>query len=129
MMKTILSAIIVSIVSVCAIIITRPDPVQQVVTEIREVEATPKKMDIETTIRWQAVVYGIDPDMAVSLAQCESSLDPYAQNPTSSAKGLYQFTDTTWDYIKAEGHQFDAQENIHQFMIWWKIHPEWWVCE
>lgn len=132
MMKTILSATIVSIVSVTAIILTRPDPVQpvqQVITETREVEVVPKRMDIEEMIRWQAVIYGVDPDMAVMIAQCESGLDPYAQNPTSTAKGVYQFLDGTWEAIKAQGHQFDAEENIRQFMIWWPIHPDWWICE
>lgn len=132
MMKTILSATVVSIVAVCAIILTRPDPVQpvqQVVTEAREVEVIPKRMDVEEIIRWQAVVHGVDPDMAVMIARCESGLDAYASNPNSTAKGVYQFLDGTWEAINAQGHQFDAEENIRQFMIWWPVHPEWWVCE
>lgn len=73
--------------------------------------------------------YGVSEDVALAIAQCESRLDPYAMNPVSSAKGVYQFTDGTWDYIKAQGHQFDAEENIKMFMIWYKISPQWWECE
>lgn len=85
--------------------------------------------DMETMIRWHAVTFGVDPDVAVMIARCESGLNEYAQNPNSTAKGLYQFTDSTWEYIKAPGHQFNAEENIHQFMIWYPIHKEWWECE
>lgn len=85
--------------------------------------------DMETMIRWEAATYGINPDVAVAIARCESGLDPYAANPNSTAKGIYQFLDGTWEAIKAQGHQFDAEENIKQFMIWYPIHPEWWECE
>lgn len=84
---------------------------------------------IEDMIRDAATEYGLDPSHAVILAQCESRLDERAANPNSTAKGLYQFTDSTWAHIKAQGHQYDAEENIKQFMIWYPIHPEWWVCE
>jgi len=88
-----------------------------------------RKQDLEQRIRDAATFFHIDPDVAVAIAQCESQLDPYASNPHSSAKGLFQFTDGTWAYIKAVGHQFDADESIKQFMIWYQIHPNWWVCE
>lgn len=84
---------------------------------------------IEAMIRTAAQEYGLDPDHAVILAQCESSLNERAANPISTAKGLYQFTDGTWENIRAVGHQYDAKENIKQFMIWYPIHPEWWECE
>lgn len=105
------------------------EPIVVVSPPVEEEEIIQEPRDLEQMIRWQAMTFGIDPDMAVAIAQCESRLDPYASNPTSSAKGLYQFTDVTWEYIKATGHQFDAAENIRQFMIWWPIHREWWVCE
>jgi hypothetical protein len=39
---------------------------------------------------------GIDPGYMVRLANRESHFDPFAQSPTSSAAGLFQFTDNTW---------------------------------
>lgn len=71
---------------------------------------------------------GIDPVLAVQIAFCESSLNPLAANTTSTAKGLYQFTDTTWKWIGASGDQFDEDENIRQFMKWYPTHPDWWEC-
>lgn len=76
-----------------------------------------------------ALLYDVDVDTALRIADCESDFDWRARNPNSSAKGLYQFTDTTWEWIKAEGHQFDVDENIKNFMIWYPIYPSWWVCQ
>lgn len=88
-----------------------------------------KPVTIEDRIEAYALQYNVDASAAVLIAACESSLNPYAENDHSTAKGLYQFTDRTWRYIKADGHQFDVDENIKQFMIWYPVHPEWWVCE
>lgn len=74
-------------------------------------------------------VYQVDIETAVRIAECESSLNPNAANNQSSAKGLYQFTDPTWKWIGAEGHQFDVEENIKQFMIWYPQYPGWWECK
>ena len=38
----------------------------------------------------------MDPDLALSIAQAESSLRPGAKNPRSSARGLFQVTNDTW---------------------------------
>lgn len=80
-------------------------------------------------IKKQAEVYGVDPKQAEIIARCESSFNPYATNKVSTAKGLFQFTDPTWKWIKATGHQFDYKENIKQFMIWYQVYPGWWECE
>lgn len=85
-----------------------------------------RERQIEEKIRNAANEAGVDPQVAIDIARCESSLDQYASNPTSSAKGLYQFLDGTWDYIGAVGHQFDIDESIKQFMIFYPIHPQWW---
>ena len=39
--------------------------------------------------------HGVDPDNLIRIAQIESSLNPNAQNPSSSAGGLFQFIDST----------------------------------
>lgn len=39
--------------------------------------------------------YGISPDFLARTAQIESGGNPNARNPTSSAKGLFEFTDST----------------------------------
>lgn len=40
--------------------------------------------------------YGVDPDVLLTLAEIESGFNPAAQNPKSSAGGLFQFIDSTW---------------------------------
>jgi hypothetical protein len=87
------------------------------------------KMMVTEKIIDAALLYDVDVDTALRIADCESDFDWRAQNPNSSAKGIYQFTDTTWEWIKAEGHQFDVDENIKNFMIWYPIYPSWWVCQ
>ncbi len=84
------------------------------------------KSTVQGTIYGMALDSFVNWEVAQKIAECESGYDPYAQNKNSSAKGVYQFTDKTWAYIKATGHQFDYQENIKQFLIWFPIHPEWW---
>lgn len=81
---------------------------------------------VENKIIEAAQTYGIRVEDALSIAECESAFNSRARNPNSTAKGVYQFTDPTWAWVKAQGHQFDADENIKQFMIWYPIYPSWW---
>lgn len=84
---------------------------------------------VEKIIRETASNAGLDPDHAVILAQCESSLDTYAMNETSGAKGLFQFLDSTWKYIGAKGDPYNPYDSSREFVKWYPLHPEWWVCE
>lgn len=72
---------------------------------------------------------GISPTTALSIAQCESGFDPAAQNPVSSAGGLYQFTIPTWEYIGSPGDRFDAVDSINAFVTHYPTHPWWWECK
>ena len=47
-----------------------------------------------------AAEFGVDGDYLVSIAECESGLDPQAYNP-AGYHGLFQYDDTTWN---AYGH-------------------------
>ena len=54
--------------------------------------------------------------IARRVAQCESGLDPNAQNPVSSASGLFQFIDSTWRSVTglappASAYSVDTQVN------------------
>lgn len=88
---------------------------------------TPREKLIEK-IRTSAVAHGVDPDTAVRISVCESSLNGYATNPHSSATGLYQFTLPTWKYIGAKGTPYNIEESIEQFMVWYQKYPAWWQC-
>lgn len=52
-------------------------------------------MSIADIIRDRAIANGVDPDTLYRFAQVESGLDPSASSDSSSAKGLFQFTDPT----------------------------------
>ena len=48
------------------------------------------------TVRQAARMTGADFQYLLATAQVESNLNPNAQAPTSSARGLFQFTEQTW---------------------------------
>lgn len=61
---------------------------------------------IDSIIAEASQIGGIDNDYMRNLAMAESSLNPNARAKTSSAKGLYQFTDGTWNtMVKRYGKQ------------------------
>jgi len=55
----------------------------------------PETSPVVGTIRKAAEKYGVDPTTLTTIARIESNLDPSAQNPKSSAGGLFQFVDKT----------------------------------
>jgi len=68
-------------------------------------------------------------EVGLRIAECESGLDQYASNTDSTAKGVFMFTDTTWEFINAPGHQYNLDESVKQFAIWYPLHSEWWICQ
>ena len=66
--------------------------------------------DIEGIVRGAATRYGIDPDHATAIARLESGLNPRAQNPSSSAGGLFQFINSTWNQYGG-GDKYDPARN------------------
>jgi len=69
--------------------------------------------DLIDKIREQAQARGLDPEVAVRIAQVESSLDPSAKAKTSSAQGLFQVVDKTWkDFGGKPGQKNNPDENI-----------------
>ena len=75
---------------------TRPDPTPTPAVE-PEVETAPiaPEGSVEQTIYAAAAEFGLAGDYLLSVASCESGLDPGATNP-AGYHGLFQFDDTTW---------------------------------
>lgn len=67
--------------------------------------------EIESLLRNKAAEYDIDPDLFVSLAKRESGLRPDAKNPGSTAGGLFQFIDGTWNRYGNKKDKFDPEAN------------------
>ena len=62
-----------------------------------------------------AEAHNMPAEFLTRLSGPESSGNPNAKNPLSSAKGLYQFTDATWKAMGGEpGKQFDPYENAEK---------------
>jgi hypothetical protein len=57
---------------------------------------TPSLQDIQNKIRAAATSAGIDPDVALRIANAESVFSNTAKNTRSSARGLFQIVDQTW---------------------------------
>lgn len=73
--------------------------------------STPNRAIITAYIHSKALKNGVDPELALFLAKFESNLDPYAKNPKSTAKGIYQFLDGTWKAL-CRGDVYDYRANI-----------------
>jgi len=70
-------------------------------------------VDIAQTIKQRAQERGVDPELALAIAQAESRLRPQVKNPKSSAHGLFQIVDDTWkQYGGDPKKRKDVNENI-----------------
>lgn len=68
---------------------------------------------INQQIRDAAIARGIDPKVALKIANAESDLVSSAKNPRSSARGLFQVTDDTWKFYGGDPKKRnDIAENI-----------------
>ena len=56
--------------------------------------------------------YGVDPRLPAKIILCESSWNNKAKNLNSSAKGLFQFIDSTWEETLGK---MDIDKSISQF--------------
>src|SRR5579872_543408 len=70
-------------------------------------------VDIPSIIQSAAAANGVDPNYLLATAHAESGLDPTASAPSSSAKGLFQFTDGTWKQYGGNADPFDPVANAN----------------
>lgn len=71
------------------------------------------EIPVEELIRKAAVDRGVDPAVALRIAERESSLNPTAKNRRSSAYGLFQITDDTWkQYGGTKENRTSVPDNI-----------------
>lgn len=70
----------------------------------------------ESAIAQAASMTGMNPDQLAKIARIESGMNPNAQPGTSTAKGLFQFTDRTWnDVVKNYKDQYPMLANASPF--------------
>ena len=85
--------------------------------------------DVEQIVRQAASKYGIDPNYAVQIAMCESTMNPNAVNTSyyenGNPSGLYQHISGYWParaakYGYAGASVFNAEANANVTMAMWK---------
>lgn len=88
----------------------------QVVAEVKPIIVLEAQLiplvSVETKIREKAKEYGYPEEKALAIARAESDLNPQARNKTSSAKGVFQFIDSTWNYY-CKGEVLNEDDNIN----------------
>ena len=73
--------------------------------------SNPDREEVIGMIRFYSALYKVDFSLAYDIARLESNLNPNAKNPHSSAKGIYQFIDSTWKSL-CEGEVLAVEDNI-----------------
>ena len=74
------------------------------------------KEEIKKLIHDVAMNLGLDPNMMTVFGAIESSLNPNAGASTSSAKGLFQFTKSTWrEQLEKHGRKYGFDKNTSPF--------------
>jgi soluble lytic murein transglycosylase-like protein len=91
---------------------------------------------IKNKIRLSAQIYGIDPDLALKVCQCESNFDPFAIRFNSNGsvdRGLYQINDY-WHPEVSDEQAFNYEFSIDFFcqavkagnLYWWNSSKKCW---
>ena len=82
--------------------------------------------DIRGLIRDKAIEHHQSVYLALSIAQCESSFVVKAKNPNSTAKGIFQFLNSTW---KRTLERMDLPTNTSVFNPEVHIEAAMWLLE
>jgi len=100
--------------------------------EIKELAVKPKiardlsseKQEVKDYIIAETTKQGLDTDLYLKIAFCESGYNPYAKSRISTASGTFQFINSTWRYVNAKrgldwtlDDRFDYKKNIDN-AIW-----------
>lgn len=84
------------------------------------VETKPTVEDVKKEIIKQSREFGLNENMMLALADCESEFIWNAKNPTSTARGVYQYLIGTWEETESAKQGFernDIEANIREAMI------------
>ena len=86
--------------------------------EIRGIEPTVE--DVKNEIIAQSKIFGVNTDLALAIAFCESGFRWNARNTQSTARGVYQYIAGTWAGTESDKQGLDRynyKANIREAMI------------
>jgi len=72
----------------------------------------PEPLTVPEVIDQYAREYGLSVPIMKRIAYCESFFIPNAENNSSSATGLFQIIDGTWDYFGCQGERTNVEDNV-----------------
>jgi hypothetical protein len=86
----------------------------------------PTPQNLKLFLAEEVSKYGGQYGVLLKVLECESSLNTTARNPKSTASGVAQFLDSTWNkYCK--GDKDNPYDQIHCFVIAWaEGYERWW---
>lgn len=67
---------------------------------------------MEFLIRYISREYDVNEHVMLEIAWAESRYKPHAQNPYSSAGGVFQIIDGTWEAFGCKGDKYNPYQNI-----------------
>ena len=73
------------------------------------------KLSLRKYLERESVIWGVNPNLAVRIVECESGFKPDAQNTQSSAYGLFQFLNSSWNRVQIQmNKQLDREDPYDQ---------------
>jgi len=93
----------------------------------QDVRTRDNKLPQAKEVTIETLTFNIAGEEGQRIAWCESRYHLLAENPNSTAKGIMQFIDGTWEAY-CEGDVFDPVANLRCFKKLYKDHPDWWEC-
>lgn len=103
------------------------EPIYQV-EKVITITRIDEPLTVEEEIVALANEYGVNPNDALRIAECESNTGTNLFNGVSSAKGIFQFINNTWANY-CNGDVLDQTDNITCFMELYNNNPNWWQCK
>ena len=94
--------------------------IKEVIIEVEKEVLPPTVEEVKIEIRKQARHFGVNEDMMVDLADCESDFIWNAKNKTSTARGVYQYLIGTWEETvsaKQGLERNNIEANIREAML------------